>query len=97
MTEGITEIWHITFFCLTMSNPQCAALHGHPHGSPPWSTPWKYFSERQCVSFAEDYAEEWYNKQKFQVEYSCDLAEKYVPYVATRRIKKEDKDGIPTR
>ena len=87
MELGVTEIWAITFFCLTLGNAECAKLNGKEHGALVWGTPDKYFSEQQCVSFAETIAERWWNEKKFKVEYACNLKQTYEPFVPTRRFK----------
>lgn len=84
MAEGITEIWNITWFCLTLANPQCAALNNKVYAWPD-GVPMKYFSERQCVSFAEGHAERWWNENRFKLEYSCEKVKTYEPFVPTRR------------
>jgi hypothetical protein len=85
----LTEIWNITFVCLTLSNPACMKMDGL------WGCcgtgvgyAFKYYSEEHCVTSAEGHAEREWNENKIKLEYYCDKVATWEPYVPTRRYRK---------
>jgi hypothetical protein len=87
----LTEIWHLTFVCLTLGNPACVKMDGlwgccHERGSIEYA--FKYTSEEKCVSGAEWHAEREWNEHKIKLEYYCEKAATWEPYVPTRRYRK---------
>lgn len=81
------EIWYIIWFCLTLTNAECARLDGKFHGYE-LGEPWNFPSEGQCMSAAEFHADRWWNRKRFKVEYGCRKVkvENYEPFVPTRRF-----------
>jgi hypothetical protein len=87
----LTEIWNITFVCLTLSNPACMKMDGlwgccFERGSVEYA--FKYRNEERCVSAAEWTAEQMWNEHKVKLEYYCDKVATWEPYVPTRRYRK---------
>lgn len=75
------EIHHLIWFCLTMTNPECAALHGQVKQ---WGRgPDRYLSDASCMASAETSANVWWNEKQFKVEYACrktgEIWDIYVP------------------